>query len=371
MPKQPPQPTILVKKADGTTVRMTLAELRVFQERQKSAPSKALATSTPVTKIFVTDNNQPDPRQKSIDDRPKSIVQSSKPWKKDDNASLLDEKLDEAHRERSGQMAANDTDAASANRVLDKLGWQVGPDARARLHSLIVSRLKDVRTDDQFLATATAPTYRGGAGLSPDQAQSLREALTDFRLRTSDFRPALSADILPTSAIRLQMADDKLRTSNINQQNSQLQRTEVPARTADAVQSGGRSQKSEVRSPNTGRPLIRDIIAPPATSPRSTGPVEEFGKFSLKDFQYSPNAAAALSRLKAKFDTAKEESYLVFMDARDAWYDSPLYRQYIASLALALERHERLPETLARSATAGFTLEVVQAMAELNHYLSV
>lgn len=463
------QPTVLVKKADGTTVRMTLAELqnmrtatasagprpmavakdskmRHIGQAQKitrpenhgsshhriagsvnnnkpthhrpqphqqthqphakpqphspqpghqgnsSAPkaassdavkisTHALTTSTPVTKIFVdeaaenmrTATASAGPRQMAVAKVTKMrmtneieavnkryIIEDAnkvekKPWKKEDTATLLEEKLEDAHVERSAQVAGSDTDAAVASRVLATLGWTTSADVRQRLESLIMSRLKDVRTDDQFLATAMTPTYRGGAGLSPDQAQTLHGAVLKFLSKSITKSPtALSASPTLSPALPRPIAT----TADTDRQ--RLSESEHGSLPREQAMGGGNE------SP---RPMIRDIVPPPR---RSTGPTEEFANFSLNDWRrLAPTTGAALSRLKEKFDVLKQESYLNFMAAREAWYESPLYRQYIDSILSAWQSRMKLAETLEQGGREALPMEILQAMVELNQYLSV
>ncbi len=77
------------------------------------------------------------------------------------------------------------------------------------------------------------------------------------------------------------------------------------------------------------------------------GPVDEIKYFSLIDFRRlasDPNEAA--SRLRQKFIALKDESYLLYLDALNAWHTSPLFCEYVENLAVALTSHQTLNSVL-------------------------
>lgn len=115
------------------------------------------------------------------------------------------------------------------------------------------------------------------------------------------------------------------------------------------------------------KPGVDPVSAPP---PRTAvmGPVDEFAVISLTDFRrLSKQPAEAAKKLKEKFMTLQEESYLMFLEGVEAWKQSPLYKQYQGVLIGALESGQSLEQYL--SSQKEFTLADMEALAELNSSL--
>ena len=73
------------------------------------------------------------------------------------------------------------------------------------------------------------------------------------------------------------------------------------------------------------------------------GPIDEIRYITLIDFRrLSSNPDEAAARLKQKFTNLREESYVLFMDAIDAWRKSPLFNDYIGASAVALNAGQKL-----------------------------
>ncbi len=79
---------------------------------------------------------------------------------------------------------------------------------------------------------------------------------------------------------------------------------------------------------SSAKSSVSDIVAP--IKEKSTmGPVEEIHTFGLVDFRrLAPRPKEAASKLIGKFHGYKEESFMLYMETRDAWRASPLYKAY-------------------------------------------
>lgn len=89
--------------------------------------------------------------------------------------------------------------------------------------------------------------------------------------------------------------------------------------------------------PGTKMPM-RDII-----KPKEMGPVDEIRYFTLVDLRrLASDSAEATRRLKQKFLNLRAESYLLYFDALAAWKASPLYIDYMRSVAAALKNRQTL-----------------------------
>lgn len=99
------------------------------------------------------------------------------------------------------------------------------------------------------------------------------------------------------------------------------------------------------------------------------GPVDEIEFFSLVDFRrLSPKTENAKEILKGKFQSLQEESYVLFLDARDAWHKSPLFRTYQDMILSSLEQKIPLQNTLQQN-SQGLTALELDALVEINHSL--
>ncbi len=101
------------------------------------------------------------------------------------------------------------------------------------------------------------------------------------------------------------------------------------------------------RRPGAARPVIHDALPPPAKR-TSMGPVDELRAMTLMDFrrlaERTPDAA---QKLRQKFTVLQDESFLLFLDARRAWHESPLFRSYAGKVRTALKERKTIPTVLA------------------------
>jgi hypothetical protein len=334
------QPTILVKKKDGTTVRMTMAEFGIYQKTGKSEGKKQESNHKSATLPH-----------RSMHD---TGVVLQKKWTRDDHVSLLEEDnvsnlpvLASKHELATTSPVANIfVDEAMASKagggIVEKLNWVTDPEIKRKVSSLIESRLNGVRSDDQFLAYAMTPIHRGGIGFSPEQAEKTLALIRD----NSSAKESKPASVRPPVDVLVR-----------------------PAKQFDVNQLKPISSPSYV---NVRQP-IQDISPP--VGKISVGPTEEFSTFSVTDFyRLAPTAMAATMKLKEKFEVFRQDSVVVFLDIRDAWYRSPLYGEYIQVLVSALANRKKISDILAvhnNSKKDAFTMEVFLAVLDINQHLGV
>ena len=88
------------------------------------------------------------------------------------------------------------------------------------------------------------------------------------------------------------------------------------------------------------KPVIQDI-KPPKSEKQSVGPVEELEKFTIIDFRrMSSSIELAGKKVLDKFETLKHDSYLLFMDGVEAWYNSPIYKNYQYIISQSLKQNK-------------------------------
>ena len=105
----------------------------------------------------------------------------------------------------------------------------------------------------------------------------------------------------------------------------------------------------------------------------AVGPIDEFRLFALKDFRrLASDPKVAADMMLAKFDVLKQDSYLLFMNAVDAWYQSPLYREYQQALFSSIKNDETLADSLAfQGGKAGLSEAEVLALVKVNREIGL
>ncbi len=177
--------------------------------------------------------------------------------------------------------------------IVQTLSFPLSAELYSRLHALIQSRIKDIRTDAQIIEYALRGDEAGGLGLTEAQAEEL------------------------VSAIHKTLAVSHQR--------------DIPA---PAVSS------SQDVLPSVGTkngPSSFTDIHPPEKVHQTVGPIEEIGELTLLDFRrYHTDPAKAVDVLQKKVNTVRDESYLEYQKIKHAWHQSPLYRGYLAQIASSL-----------------------------------
>lgn len=231
-PKQPL--TVLVKKPDGTTVRVPLSQLGLFKKSADQAAKPVVDAQIkpiepigqPVKPVQSIQSPPVKPTIKSLPDKPiewqqeinrqaelaakeeklwqeikaaasaKSVPpakpinkpvasavkrpMTAKPirsdsWSKNDAQSLLTEKLAKLSNDQS---LASQSRENQVEKIVKQLDFTVAPDNQNRLRSIIQLRLKDIRDRAQTKETLLRPILQGGLGLLSNQAEQVLR-LTD------------------------------------------------------------------------------------------------------------------------------------------------------------------------------------------------
>ena len=283
------QPTILVKKTDGTTERITLAELKNRQASQ-------------------------------IKEKPALITD----LKLEKGEHLLDEKVPDSEHAKTS-LAATRTDQVS--KIIDSLSFKVAVSTENRLRSVIQLRLKDIRGEADTLDACTRSIKDGGLGLTEPQAQELTK-----KSQPTTYVPKTELQ----KKVSSQVVDNILQVSApiapiedlIKQSAASVKENKMPLRPSLSI---------------SNKIPIHDV----KTSSQAVGPLQEIEIFSLVDFRRLSNKAVeAANRLKQKFINLKEESYLLYMNSWRAWRQSPLCQSYVSAVDMALSQKRPLVSVL-------------------------
>lgn len=355
---------------------------------------QSLATTTPVVDAFVHES------------------ESKKTWKKEDHDSLLEES---SNNTLSGDQttpapqepAIDDKYKAIVQTVKSQFPYPLAKNLEARFDSLVVSRLKDVRTVYEVEEYALKSTDQGGLAFNEDQAKLLNAIISAAQklsgggdsapkprrpvpppslANTQVPKPALVPTPTPVSApisVASVAAPEPLRRETITKIHVPESKSSAPQSQSSSSSykfplSGEEYKFTPPSSPSTtssasgtqriGKIMVEDVVAPVSLK-KTMGPVDELHIFSLVDFRrLSPKTEAAKEIMKEKFAGLKEESYVLFLDARDAWRESPLFQIYEEIVLSALETKISIEESISGHSSA-LTHDEFLAILELNKFL--
>lgn len=369
------QPTILVKKADGSSVRLTMEEFRKYREERKTGKevkseevivksdvergtTEALATSTPVTEVFVneaaarvesgrgTRENTKQILNRNLTNISAPLSSGVKQWSEEDNKPLLEEEMTRPKVEEEKVLPDKRENIYQA--IIKYLKFPVADDILLRLQSLVTSRIKDIRTDEQVLEYALREVAKGGLGFSQTQAEELLQAILSF---------------------------GEIKNFQIKKAEKQIEKLESRVDNFKIEEFGNQPKSSAQIKNYSARPVLHDVVpAPLAIAPeekRTVGPLEEFSEFRLIDFRrLSADPEKAGKILQDKFAVLKKESFLFYLQAVQAWYRSPLYREYLAIVAQSVENRKKVREIFVSQGRESLQEAEFNALVKLHEHLS-
>lgn len=313
--------TILVKKADGTFERKKLSELSSVKKIiTPVAPAMPIKKETkPVVKIT--------PPVKILPVKPAAKPEVKGPvFKKENFVSPLEDKLP---ARTDGTPATPANRAQEADEVLKKIKFFISPDNIARLRGLIQLRLKDIRSEKEFLEELAAPVGNKGMGLDGRQAGEILRLCQEALARVVKETPVAVKPL--KGKVGLPMVEEP----------------EIPATATPFNAFKHEPPKKEEKvfkiRPEQPRPIMQDVIA----KNTSVGPIEEIRMFNLVDFRrLSVDPPEAAARFKQKLENLKAESYLLYMEALNAWRESPFYLAYLEAINNSLKTGKSLVAAL-------------------------
>ena len=260
-----------------------------------------LAMTTPVDDFFVD-------------------LAKAKEWDTHDHISLLEESLDEGENSHTEKPPLPEDRYEDVSRVVEVLSFDIPQNLHLRLHSLIQSRVKDVRSDHQLSSYAMRAIESGGLGLTEEQAEILVETIhTVLAVRKEVAIPGTKMTVIDTPS---------------HSNGSHNLREYSPERgTSISAQKNPTVSLQDIHPPE-----IRDEVM---------GPIDEIASMTLHHFRsLSKDPHIAIDIMQKKIDTLRAESYFEYIKAQDAWQKSPLYALYLAHLSRALDTNKHLKDVL-------------------------
>jgi len=309
---------------------------RIAKSRREDLPMKnehhELARTTPVKNIFIDEAIASRQVGKSTSHQ----VEEKKVWTKEDHQSPLEDEVEELKEHKSLEVLP-DKKQDLFSEVLKKIKFPISDDLQARLHSLITSRIKEVRTDEQFLSYIGRPVDSGGMGLGDVESQELLQIVKDVwhivDQRRSKQLETIKKPVSPTDKIPVEDGKEALVKRQVTKLNVALPRK------------------------NTERkPILHDIVKPKEivqsnksasleSEKRSVGPVEEIKNFSLVELRrMGDKPSDNFKKLLEKFKVLKKESIVLYFQALQVWNQSPLYKQYQDLIFQAVDSGSKLKD---------------------------
>ena len=271
--------------------------------------SHVVATSTPVDDYFVD-------------------IAKAKSWKQTDVVSLLDTSAEDVQKQNKNvpsvlpQKRYDDVE-----HVVAALPFSFPEAFHPRLHALIQSRIKEIRTDHQVVSYATRSAEEGGLGITEEEAQTLVDVIQRVLMtRTQPSIPAPKQTVRPIGMPHL-VTPHQDRTSD--RHSSVQSATTVPKNKGDRL-------------------TLQDIEPPSVPAMSGTmGPIDEIETMEFSDFRrLSQNPEEAMAIVLKKVQVLRDESYLEYVKAKSAWKKSPLYMLYLSYLTDAVRQKKRIQELI-------------------------
>lgn len=323
------QLTILVKKVDGSQVRMTMDEFKNYVRNTKGTKVRKEEIKTEDKRVNIGKYIR---NAKAIEEAEKTAEAKPKQWTEADYKSLLEEENAEMEKYEPLPVLPPKPDD-KISKIISELNWNLTPEMSARLYSLILSRLKDIRTDEQVREYASRVVRLGGLGLSDQQV----EALISVIKKNISAQPAIKPAVKPEAKIPEKPAEEKIEKNIIN---------------FDKL--------------TEAKPIIKDVRHP-VIEKKSLGPIDEFQQFTLVDFRrLAIDPEEAVNILKEKLQALKDESYLLYQQAVNAWLSSPLYGQYQSAIIESLNKKQKIENYFLLNAKEQMQFKEFKAIVKLN-----
>ncbi len=282
----------------------------------------------------------------------------SKKWRDTDYKSPLDEDLGTEF-----EKATENNQELQVNNIIASLSFNVASDLQGRLRTLILSRLKDVRTDEQLTEYAQKKSLDGGLGLDDNQAkelikltsnakkseagtsiiQSAEESFLESVGASGTKKPSKTDDVVSQIIEKENARTAGLEKLDIAQMISQKEPEKTVVQTPVITKIS--SIKTGQRSDFAHKTPMHDIKMPAGET--RMGPIDEIRTFKAEDFhRLDKDREKAIEKFLDKVQSLKNESFLFYLDAVKAWQTSPFYKNYQEVLLTAINNNQKIEDVL-------------------------
>ncbi|MBI5729274.1 MAG: hypothetical protein HY983_03500 [Candidatus Magasanikbacteria bacterium] len=340
-------PTILVKKADGTFVRMSLDELKASKQpgKQPAPAPKAPALVVAPKPVAQQRLQVPQPMPKPAPAKPVLPKKTDA----DFSAPLTDELAPAVNA--GPKLSANRVEQVDA--IMKKLSFTVPAHSINRLRTIIQLCLKDVRSSDQTKDALLRTELDGGMALSAKQADEV--------LEKCQTRPPAAGGTGTIQPLKPRLA---AKTAPAPKNLPEIRPESLP--TTTTPNNVFKHEPFKLSSAPAPKPVMHDVVGKPV----SLTPVDEVRYFSLTDFRrLAADPAEAARRLRQKFSNLKDESVVLYLQGLTAWRNCPLYLEYLNTILGTLASGQKLPSPRDRKMMQFNELSAIVAMEQTLEYL--
>lgn len=364
---------ITIKKADGTFAKVPLSDIKKAQAAKKAAPIVAPAPARASTPNAPAAGNSP--ARNIVSKTTIEIKEKKEPAKpavmtRDDARSLLEEKKPAP----AASGLTSQKREKQVEEVIRMLGFSVDSQLQGRLKSLVLARLKDIKTDADMQDVLCKPVKNGGFGLADSQAQKMLEVcrrvassvVSDKNIEVPVLKGSSSQMLPMVEPPELPMALPV--SGDVRIKNSTPVRSPVNEKEKIVSKIINESLANEPVFKISAQPPVRPIMQDITVSDVEMGPIEEIRSMTIEDFRrLSSKPEEAAKRVLQKILNLKDESYVWYMDGVAAFHSCPLYVAYMNAVAASLAGRKTVANVLA--AQNSIKLSEVMAIIEIESAL--
>ncbi len=358
------EPMITIKKADGTFAKVPLSDIKKAQAAKKTAPivPAPARASTPNAPVAGNSPARNIVSKTTVEVKEKKETAKPTVMTRDDARSLLEEKKPVS----AASGLTSQKREKQVEEVMRMLGFTIAPDLQGRLKSLVLARLKDIKTDAEMQDALCKPVKNGGFGLADSQAQKMLEvcrrvassAASDKNTEVPVLKGAPSQMLPMVEPPELPMvlpASGDVRVKNSTPARALVNEKEkIVSKIINESLANEPVFKISAQSPV--RPVMQDVTVPEM----EMGPIEEIRSMTVEDFRrLSSKPEEAAKRVLQKIINLKDESYVWYMDGVAAFHSCPLYVAYMNAVAASLAERK----TVANVLTAQNSIKLSEVMA--------
>jgi len=407
------QPTILIKKADGTKVRVTLDEFRKMrsegnEEKEMINDNKQISNNTqitnskPVEKVeeksssvtllkeevqepIVLIKKEPEPivEDELMVETPHELTMTTPvtdifmdeaaanfEWNERDNKSLLEEDTVEVDKlKKQGKVHVGGHDLQEHIKM-PSVG--IDEDLENRAKSLVISWKKGIRNDNQFLDYAMRDVNHGGLGLDSEQANRFLTKSKDSKVNLDNLFDIVFEKNKKKANQEEIVAEKKEDTPTqlVDREEAKPEQVISENKTVNNVLAMDFSKPFSHSIPSS---VVQDVTSPEDLENKTTGPQEEIAGFSLVDYRrLAKDPKKCADMLFSKFVGWKADSFLLYLDTLDGWKGSFLNKMYVDTTVEAINKKMSVLQVLQTKDPANFiTLAEYESLVDINSKLVV
>lgn len=356
---------ITIKKADGTFAKVPLSEFKKMQATAK--PQEPAASPKPAAHHEPASYHTPAHHKLAHQAAHHSVKHLSvhvkeekkephpaKPMARVDAGSPLEEKL----KIKSSAPLFSPKREKQVEEVMVNLGFNVTPEVLGRLKSLVLARLKDIKSEDETRELLARSIKNGGLGLTEQQVEKIIKSCQEAESEGSE--KEMSAPVLKGKT-NMSLMVEPPELPAVPSAVAPLPYNKISTFKPSSPPPISTPQKQEVISKLVGssmanepvfkldtRPNLKQSMQDVSAASMEMGPVEEIKSMTLTDFRrLSGNPEEAAKRLQQKMFNLQEESFVWYLEALAAYHGSPLYTEYMQAVCQSLAERKSLANVLA------------------------